>query len=1493
MSIQAIDDFIDSSLDTMHKLVTSGKARVKHVVAGGVTSALTGQRLHKLEASIGKRYTSMVLGVCERILSFYVIMMEAAMARREPPTFAKQLVELQRDVPELLPPEDVARLIKAYHLYTQIASILRSLPAFKSGKRKLDRSYQEALDFINGFQDDKFLLDKHHGTHNVVKALLITHVYVDGARERILGALEDDSLKHAETKTIEIIDSTTDEIDYAAIEALFSPAELRDGMAEVVYRLVQEAEVDGRDHLSVDAKIDHLFRKKIIIPITDEFLRYHRSTEKYETNDASLRKSKKIDKIRFIVSTLNQVADLYSKSTKDKRKEVEKHFYQPLATRKVVLFNDTEESNSINKLVNMGLTAMRSNEFFQDLVSYRSYAYVNFNDFKDFGFPIRVSAPVTAIRYSNFEFKKESHVYNGAIEWRVISPDTKAHIVGIAIPKRSPLVREAQPTMFQCIRVRNTMNLKKLFDNPYQVVVKKLSDMLLQDARYGKLGYWLFDRKYDKLRIHEYDEINQLGFEDFYRYVVSTLYDHLVGITHQKIYAEVLNHEGLGLDAAHAISEHFQGRLVEIDDDTEYGSQLAKDLVEVSRVKGAIGHDETEDLIPGVNTPLIKLPTYAKDAKQLVRIRVTDDDARADPTANPIYGSAICQHFVSWKKLMGFQRRDPNRFNQLLFEFKNRYVMLSVEGEFVCRSCFQPVDIKKYAYDWTSDTEEGIALSFSLASQLENIAEYEKYNRSIKNMDKIIERVALGANMLIYLGNLPQIKVRRQEIIKGVIDLILVQNQTLRSNNPNERKERVERAGKLYGVSKEHTQFFLFELKNDIFTYSSKDTDKFKRPKLNNVMVYVILLLINELTTSQIMFLVEDKTINVSTFDKHFAALFADLYIRINNSNDVVPIRQYPTLCYTIYVLAGVLVKYKLWFSAANATASKFDLATYRGIVHTYVDLLNSILEVNTQPDKNYQYEVFATKFFVQLNRVYASRDLLDKIRASKTHKGQDPQARKVRTESTAPDIPLTGTLDKPLFFGETEVYLRPALRFLLKPSKAQVRVSIPSSFHDGLLQQTLDKLATLYNLDGSKRIADAGVRVERANKDKLMKMYENIRERRAAASAKAEKRRTTFLQGVQERLAEQKQGADQLVKSDDAYQQVVAFVRFLESISSPTIEMFDGTNNLTIHTEKNVYVIDHTPTGKPLATPIEVVEGSKKLVLKKNDPLFKTNVYVYHDGSTTMIYHATHLYLLGYRNANGKVVRTEDTVARLKLRHSLKNMLLFLGHESMHYPLGERSVREVVSDALRVRINHLKNILTSFQRIIHQVRNKFEGSTQDPIAKVHASKFKELKVGEGDIKAFQGLNTYARAVYFTPIDRDTVIQEDDGYVYVGNLGKASSGNGDAKLVAYLCQELTVLLKANANSKFTQSNLVFLIAHVIHSEFHRCMLRSEMQANFEVRKFALVKSDQTVVYKSDTDLLDVIETETVDREEADGGLDVDIDQEDIDAEETTFYNIDD
>jgi hypothetical protein len=98
--------------------------------------------------------------------------------------------------------------------------------------------------------------------------------------------------------------------------------------------------------------------------------------------------------------------------------------------------------------------------------------------------------------------------------------------------------------------------------------------------------------------------------------------------------------------------------------------------------------------------------------------------------------------------------------------------------------------------------------------------------------------------------------------------------------------------------------------------------------------------------------------------DKLGYNLFEGLLIRINSSNDVSPIKNFKLLCYVIYILSGILIKYNLWFSDSNVKKGLINPSDQKIIINTLIDLLNSILEINSKKTKNFLYEMFSSRFF-------------------------------------------------------------------------------------------------------------------------------------------------------------------------------------------------------------------------------------------------------------------------------------------------------------------------------------------------------------------------------------------------------------------------------------------------------------------------------------------------------------------------------------------------
>ena len=1444
MFINQIDEIINNVIDLLYNS--------KFDIEKKIHDLIDKKTLKNINNLLDNRYNSYILNIIEKLILYFIILLSGV----DKKDFTKYIINLSKKLPNKLDSETISKIIKLYNLYIDI---------------KLKKNKNLIIDIDIDFS--LINLKNKEGVFNLIKILIVKNVYEGEYRHAILELIEHKELENAEFKYIEIIDSREEEIDYNNLEMLFDVHEKK--YSEIFYQMIIDYENDLlEENLSVEQKINYLFKKKILIPITDEFIRYNKYNEKFDNSNI------KLDKIRTVVSNINIITDIYSKKNSD----YGKYFYQSLLNRKAVLYNTIEEINSINKLLNIGLTAMRSNEYFHDLLIYKQYPYINFNNFKNYGFSFLPSVSINSIRYSNFEFKKTN--LNNLLETRVISSDSRVNIIGIALPKYSIFNKS---TIIQCTKVKNTYNLDNIQKKSYNFVIKKIKQMLLNNIDNKIIIYWIFNKNKDIFTTDTYNDINELSFEDFYRYMISTFYDIIIDITYQKILNNI--EKCKTLYSCYNISEKIQNKLINFSDNSKYNINLQKIFIETTKKKKEIKYDINEDIIPGINTELIKLPKYIYKSNKLINIRIANNNNDNNNINEYLNDHAICQHNISWDKLYIYKKKDPNYFNQLLFEFKKQYITINLEGDFVCKSCYQHVNIKSYAFDWVSDTDKGIGLSFTLETQLKDLPEYEKYNIIISQLDKNIEKIASSVHLPVYIGNIPQIKIRRHEIIKNIIDFINIQNKTLRIIDSNDRKKRLEKVVNLYGLNKDYTQFFIFELQNDIFLYSSKETDKFKRNKKNNIFIYAIMFLINEISLNQVMFFIKDKYINIEIFKKNYKSLFNNLFIYVNNSKELKPIYDYPLLCYILYIFTGVLIRYNLWYSPDNFAPNNsdpnknknntsikgFDLKIYSSVIHTYIDLLNSILEVNTFKEKSYLYEIYATKFYIQLNKVFSCNKILTNINITNIVE--------IKKNNNIIITPITGQilLDN-VFFGYNNYYLKSAFKNILVPPNNKLKLNNIEKYFENWNNDLLYDYYEYYNLDGTKRLLN-DIKEENITKKNLLKMLQNIINKRKKICSKIEKQNIEYNNNINNILLTYKQYNDKLNKDLNNNKNTLNLIQNLEKI-------------VNIDLTKNQYIIIHDICGNKFKNPIIINEGDKRIEFKRNDTRYGSNIYIYQDNNIFYIYNAITLNLIAYKNNLNKIINV-NLPLYLTINYSFKHHLLLLGYEKLNYNIKDINKNKLINNIIRNRIINLKNILINIQRILYQIHNKYDNINTNIIAKTYMNKFKNINITLDTSE----INKIINNIFLTYIDPKLSILDnndndnDNDNIFVGNLKIIQ--NGDTIILNFICNELIKLINANNNDKYTLTNLGFIIIDIIKKEYNNYMKRSNSLNNIEVKKF-IETNDSRLIFSDKDTINDFIDDNNDSNNDNDNdndnndndnehGFDVDTDEDvDVDEKESLF-----
>lgn len=1334
-----------------------------------------------------------------------------------------------------------SRLMASAEILDQIGFISANISKIKEGTISLDNTHIIATGIYNDLSelftsnlksDDIF--------HSVIKYILFKTVFLEYDKNNIYVIVEEYELEKLESKMIEIVESTSDILDFVALEKILQGDEYDDAFINDIYEMLLEEDVE--EERTLEEKVSLIFKRRLLIPITDDFLRYNKSSELYDqsTNiDANVRSNKKNNtKIKYIINKMNNVIDFYKNGDT-------KNFYQPLFHRKAVLINNSEEMDILKKLNNTQNKTDEQIGHYEEMILLRKYPYQNFRDIKNYGFAFENEDIIETIRYSNIEFldnDKYEFAKSNTIDWRVITPDNHVNIVGVALPKSIGHKSYLESTINSLIDITNEKH------NNISNTLKLFKKQLIMNTTSDKITYWLFNKEKDTSK--KFNEIKNFSQDEYFKIVLSYLYDEMAELTYEKLINVLTSYTFSSYYDLFNFVDSVEKKLIPLTDHRKHS--LYEYIFMTKSPKHKEEYDIKDDHIPGITSKLVPITKPVEmlntERKQL---RVRDEIDICENLVD-LYEYAQCQHLITWNRIKKLRMNHPNKFNHKLHSFVKEFVMENLDKEFICKSCSELVDLKRYLADWTSTTDEGINMTLTLHTSLDNISEYEKYSVAIKNMEKIMEKIAASSGLSQFVGARVNSKIKRQEVIKVVIDLIGTQYEILKHTDVNARKKRAEESAKKYGIQSQLSRYFLFELKNEIFTFSSKEVDKFKKPKVNNIVAYILMLLLNEMTDTIIRNYPNDKMLNYYIFEKIGFDIFDGIYIRINTSNDVTMIKNYKLLCYVIFILSGIVVKYNMWFSETSDKKSLLNALDQKIVIHTLLDLLNNVLDHNNSDNKNYIYEYYSKKFFITLHKVYSGTradDTMELLKESVTKKlsivGNNKIAFKIAPEK---DIVLKTYLE----FDDFGPYSWPTNPPALLLNKFR------STPH--------------YNDIFTKKEALAIYNKYKVNVDKTKK---NI------------KRQTKKL-----RIHDNTQQFSDI--TNDLFVFVDKTIKKWEDVVGENTRI----NNKNLFLKHNIYIIDHNHHGIKIDKPLIFTDADKSIIFKKNDSHFKTNVYYYFnkEKEVSMYYNAQTYNYVGYKD-NKQYNTVLGTNCNLSPIFSIKHKLLFLGHKNMNYPVtndikeseGGPKVKKFIANIIRNRINNLKNTLRNIQRIINQLLTSNKRDRHEPLSIAFHKKFKDLNIHSGSNKIFQNINEILDTSFYEKLDKNLTVTFEEDYLYVGNLIKVL--NTDQKIIMYICNEFNKFLDIN-NNDHTKSTLVFLLSSIIDQEFNHHNLRENSSLLPDVKRF--IKMESNIYHKIEIAEVDIFnglteeEAEELkeelysEQEEADA-LDVEIDEDDEDG----------
>lgn len=1352
MYINKIDELIDKVIDNFYndninnnKLFTKLKNDVNFVkyksdINKIIENYSKNIKVDNIKSLINKQENiNKIFNIIKRYIAYYIFLIIGYYYTGKKESYINNVIEYSKSQTDLsfkidnfFNSENNSAIINYYQLIKDVIYIL-NLENIKNLNLK---KYKTALTFLNQFGkdyvDNNFKGNNSIKAHNLIKTIIFFELYNKQEKKDIFMILEEIEKEDGEFRYIEIVVPQVKTIDFSSIENLISSEQTNKGIASELYIFLNNY-IEGKyteKLLSIDEKIEKLIDNKQIIPIVDDFLRYHKDSEKsdYDRRDTNI--TKKDTKIKYIITKMDSVSELYSDTNKknpEKKKKIEQLLYAPLSNRKAVLINDTEEVKIINKLHNQGIRVIRSNEYYSDLINYRIYPYANFKNIQKDGFNYFLkNKTIDLVRYSTFEHLKNNikSSSNNLLQLRIGSENMNINIVGLMInlskfPKECQKLSKVTDIRKQKFKFKNN---KQDIINGYKSTLSLLKNVYFKKKKINKSLYWLFDLDKDSIKMKTYEEINNVNKNDILKLIISKLYDDLIDNSYFELIKKISN-KNIHTYFLLKYLKKYQNKLFKFDKNSRKYNEILAIIMNKNTINVDTGYDYDEDKIPGSKGNLIKIPSIPnkKNNKEIAYIRLTKKKEINKTEKLYMTNEAVCQHNLSWINITLKKRQNSSEFNEDLFAFIEKYVIENKEQDYVCKSCGLLLPIKKFLQDGVYDNSQGKFITFNLPMEtpLEEIKEYQKYNKVIKNIDKLVEKICTISDITYYVGSDQSIRLRRKNIVKNVIDMVTLHNNYLKKNNFKQRNEKINEK---YGINKNLSSLFFFDLDNSIFTYSSKDTDKYKIIKFNNIIIYIIITLILELNDNQIVNFKNDKFCNFYLFQKIGSKLFNNIKVINNTGLDVKNLTNYSVLSFMIYYFSCMLAKFNIWAYKSEDNQKKSLPLVQMMVIHSFVDTLNSILEVNIDKvsNKNYIYKMFLTKFFIKLDSDYKDDVIINRLENQK-----DEFKRKTKLESKGVNIneiqkvEISGNMidydgkymdqtfiklcKNTLFMVSSKKNTRPKLNKLssitncedgkfhkwsvenkeLKCSNCSILYSkakqnqnkennkIEMNYKKSILGKIADKYCSVgsyHNYSennicskcGNKNCSDLPFN-ELVNINKnIKKIKKNIFEKESKVFNELEESKKNKFNKYNKII----DNINNNFRSNKDFSFIDNFINNIHSVIGKNINI----NNNNIYTKDNIYVINHDRFGSSLKNNIIINEKDNLIQTKLNHSFFNTDVIYYinrKEGNIQIFYDAVTLLYLGYKEPNKEFVLSKNKKNYIQINYSIYNRLIQLGYNS------------------------------------------------------------------------------------------------------------------------------------------------------------------------------------------------------------------------------------
>lgn len=915
MYVNQIDNIIDQILDKLYleglakddafKSIVEGK-KLNYVEYRDKINKFIKQFVETIDTNSiqklinNKENLIRILDIIKRYIAYYYFLSIAYYYSGTIKDFRNNLIQYSKlqenstyNIKNFFDTENNYQIITFFKLIKDVSNIIIMTDLQKKALNPLE--VKDAINFLNRlgreYIDNYLLMIVRKGddevveinVHNLIKTIVFGEIYRNQEQSMVFEILNDiEETKHEYT-FIDIVVANDDVTDFDSFRQIFLGDDHMDTMAKDLFELVNESNKIITVP-TIETKNSNLLEFNIITPIVDDFLRYHRDSERLETeNDKPFimplvsknntkniqmallyqqRKKKENTKAQLIVNKIDAISDYYSDNVQnnpDILKDIKKYFHGPLAYRKAVLHNYLDEVHVLRKIKDQGRRAIEGNEYYLELSQAISHAYFNFKDFKKYGTTVNLYPllPINMLRYSNIE--NQTQMGHLEIDVHTGVSDTLINLVGLALGpfEDGPL---------QCTRKENLVDIRstkisyikngkiltKGSENGYKAFLKIIKHFYINTINirtnpkieiyhdfeeikkinpevFSKVIYWVYDVDKDEYEMDTYENLKSSNFQEIIRYMNSIIYDKIISFLNKKLAKLIEEHEDLSISKIELLVELYSTINRLFLKQNEKRELIIKEYLRTKK-------EEMTKILEIPDADRIERPEFIQ-IQDLSIFRINIDMINPlhpqeyvkieaygrEPNDKNIISrkETKCQHENEWNELNKLKSQNLNKYNEAVTLFVEKFAVETSELDFVCHVCGQVLPMKQYVQDGSFD----------------NIT--QKFITAYVPLDIPLEEVKEYSKYQLTVRYLDAL-INRVSLITGTNMLVGPNNQIkqkrkalvkniidliVKHNSVNLQKnqkdeDRLEFFSKKFNIDKDLDSVYFFELEDSIFNFT-------------------------------------------------------------------------------------------------------------------------------------------------------------------------------------------------------------------------------------------------------------------------------------------------------------------------------------------------------------------------------------------------------------------------------------------------------------------------------------------------------------------------------------------------------------------------------------------------------------------------------------------------------------------------------------------------